>query len=115
MGDTIWHCHLAVSLDGKIARPDGSVDDWLADYPAEDFGIDTFLAGVDAILMGRGTYEAVRHPHPTAWVRSGPPAGRDRASGSRWPHRRRTAWPPTTRRACLDGCDDTLAQIDGQS
>lgn len=68
MGGIIWHCHIAVSLDGKIARPDGSVDDWLADYPAEDFGIDTFLAGVDAILMGRGTYEAVRGlgdwPHP---------------------------------------------------
>jgi dihydrofolate reductase len=61
MGGTIWHCHIAVSLDGKIARPDGSVDDWLAaDYPAEDFGFDTFLAGVDAILMGRGSYEAAR-------------------------------------------------------
>jgi dihydrofolate reductase len=60
MAGTVWHCHIAVSLDGKIARPDGSVDDWLADYPAEDFGIDAFLAGVDAILMGRGTYEAVR-------------------------------------------------------
>jgi dihydrofolate reductase len=56
MGGTIWHCHIAVSLDGKIARPDGSVDDWLAaDYPAEDFGFDAFLAGVDAILMGRTT------------------------------------------------------------
>lgn len=69
MDGTIWHCHIAVSLDGKIARPDGSVDDWLgADYPAEDFGFDAFLAGVDAILMGRGTYEAVRRlgdwPYP---------------------------------------------------
>lgn len=61
MGSTIWHCHIAVSLDGKIARPDGSVEDWLAaDYPAEDFGFDSFLAGVDAILMGRGTYDAIR-------------------------------------------------------
>ena len=33
MGSTIWHCHIATSLDGKIARPDGSVEDWLAaDY-----------------------------------------------------------------------------------
>jgi dihydrofolate reductase len=69
MGGTIWHCHIAVSLDGKIARPDGSVDDWLApDYPAEDFGFDAFLAGVDAILMGRGTYDVVRRlgdwPYP---------------------------------------------------
>ncbi len=58
---TIWHCHVAVSLDGKIARTDGSVEDWLAaDYPAEDFGFGEFFAGVDAILMGRGTYDAVR-------------------------------------------------------
>ncbi|MCI0752256.1 dihydrofolate reductase family protein [Teichococcus vastitatis] len=61
MGATVWHCHIAVSLDGKIARPDGSVDDWLAaDYPAEDFGFGAFFAGVDAILMGRGTYDALR-------------------------------------------------------
>ena len=61
MGRTVWHCHIAASLDGKIARPDGSVDDWLAaEYPAEDFGFTAFFASVDAILMGRGTYEAVR-------------------------------------------------------
>jgi dihydrofolate reductase len=66
---TVWHCHVAVSLDGKIARPDGSVDDWLvADHRPEDFGFEAFLAGVDAILMGRGTYDAVRRmgdwPYP---------------------------------------------------
>ncbi len=55
---TIWHCHIAVSLDGLIAKPDGSVD-WLAAYPAEDFGIDTFPASVDTIPMGRATCEAV--------------------------------------------------------
>ena len=60
MGRTIWHCHIATSLDGKIARPDGSVHDWLAAaYPAEDFGFTDFFGTVDAILMGRGTYEAV--------------------------------------------------------
>lgn len=63
MARTIWHCHLAASLDGKIARPDGGVDDWLAaEYPAEDFGFGAFLAGVDAILMGRATYDAIRRP-----------------------------------------------------
>jgi dihydrofolate reductase len=66
---TIWHCHVAMSLDGRIARPDGSVEDWLAaDYPAEDFGFDEFMATVDAILMGRATYEAIRQlgdwPYP---------------------------------------------------
>jgi len=59
MPRTIWHCHIAISLDGKIARADGSFD-WLEGHPVEEFGIEAFLAGVDAILMGRGTYDAVR-------------------------------------------------------
>lgn len=60
---TVWHCHIAVSLDGKIARPDGGVEDWLvADYPPEGLGFEEFYAGVGAILMGRGTYEAIA-PH----------------------------------------------------
>ncbi len=67
MTRTVWHCHIAVSLDGKIARPDGSFD-WLIEYPPQEFGIDAFLAEVDAIVMGRATYEAVRGfgdwPHP---------------------------------------------------
>lgn len=72
MGKTIWHCHVAVSLDGKIARPDGGVEDWLArDYPAEDFGFDAFLAGAGAILMGRATYDAI-HRHG-AWPYPGKP------------------------------------------
>jgi dihydrofolate reductase len=57
---TTFHCHIAMSLDGRIARPDGAVD-WLAsEAPPETFGFDAFYAGVDAILMGRGTYDAVR-------------------------------------------------------
>lgn len=56
---TIWHCMIAMSLDGLIARPDGSVD-WLEPYPPEAFGVDEFLASIDAIVMGRGTYDAVR-------------------------------------------------------
>lgn len=56
---TLFHCHVAVSLDGCIARPDGSFD-WLEPYPPGEFGFDAFYAGVDAILMGRATYEAVR-------------------------------------------------------
>lgn len=65
---TIWHFHAAVSLDAKLARPDGAVD-WLANYPPDDaLGFTQFLASADAILMGRSTYEAVRRlsdwPHP---------------------------------------------------
>ncbi len=64
---TVWHCHIAVSLDGKIARHDGSFD-WLEGYPPEEFGINAFLTEVDAIVMGRATYEIMRGfddwPHP---------------------------------------------------
>ncbi len=76
---TIWHFHAAISLDGKLARPDGSVD-WLADYPPDDaLGFTQFIESVDAILMGRGTYEAVRdlgdwpYPHkPTVVLTNRP-------------------------------------------
>lgn len=56
---TTFHCHIAVSLDGRIARPDGGID-WLEGHPPDAFGFDAFYAGVDAILMGRGTYDVVR-------------------------------------------------------
>jgi dihydrofolate reductase len=53
----------ATSLDGFIARQDGSID-WLnkaaAEAPkGEDFGYKSFLASVDAIVMGRNTFEQV--------------------------------------------------------
>ena len=67
MSGTIWHCHIAMSLDGKIARPDGSFD-WLEPYPPQEFGIEPFLADVEAIVMGRATYDVIRGfgewPHP---------------------------------------------------
>ncbi|WP_333815296.1 dihydrofolate reductase family protein [Tabrizicola sp.] len=56
---TVWHCHIAVSLDGKIARPDGGIDWLVADYTPEGLGFEDFYADVGAILMGRGTYDAI--------------------------------------------------------
>ncbi len=57
---TIWHCNVAVSLDGRIARPDGSVDDWLVDkYPSDNDDFAEFLNTIDAILMGRDTFDVV--------------------------------------------------------
>ncbi len=54
----------AMSLDGFIARPDGSVD-WLDAFPADaDFDFQAFEASVTGIVMGRGSYEAARR-HPT--------------------------------------------------
>ena len=54
------HVFIATSLDGFIARPDGSLD-WLVsrDAPGEDHGYTAFIADIDGLVMGRGTYEAV--------------------------------------------------------
>lgn len=57
------HVFIATSLDGFIARPDGSLD-WLlqaqAAAPAgEDFGYAEFMDGIDALMMGRKTFETV--------------------------------------------------------
>jgi dihydrofolate reductase len=54
----------ATSLDGFIAREDGDID-WLQAGghgevdEAEDFGYEAFMCAVDALVMGRNTYEKV--------------------------------------------------------
>ncbi|GHG07703.1 deaminase reductase [Deinococcus piscis] len=52
---------LAVSLDGFIAREDGSLD-WLPQPEAggDDYGYAEFFGGIDVLVMGRHTYEMVR-------------------------------------------------------
>lgn len=54
------HVFIATSLDGFIAREDGSLD-WLLsrDAPDEDHGYTAFIRDIDAIIMGRGSYETV--------------------------------------------------------
>lgn len=56
---------IGLSVDGFIARPDGGLD-WLtgaAESPdsaaGEDYGYERFIAGIDALVMGRKTYETV--------------------------------------------------------
>lgn len=54
---------IATSLDGFIARSDGRID-WLNDAnalvpPGEDCGFAEFLSSVDALVMGRNTFEQV--------------------------------------------------------
>jgi dihydrofolate reductase len=49
---------IATSLDGFIARPDGALD-WLPAGGGEPHGYDEFIATVDAIVIGRKTFETV--------------------------------------------------------
>lgn len=57
---TTGHVFIATSLDGFIARLDGTLD-WLEKQPTagEDFGYDAFMDSVDGLVMGRGTFEQV--------------------------------------------------------
>lgn len=49
---------IAVSLDGFIARPNGAID-WLSsvEREGEDYGYKAFFDSVDALVLGRNTYE----------------------------------------------------------
>ena len=49
---------IATSLDGFIARRDGAID-WLPADGGEPHGYTEFIATVDAIVMGRNTFETV--------------------------------------------------------
>jgi dihydrofolate reductase len=52
---------IATSLDGYIADADGGIE-WLNDIPNpdnSDFGYAEFISGIDAIVMGRKSYEKV--------------------------------------------------------
>ena len=53
---------IATSLDGYIARTNGAID-WLptesADGPDEDYGYKKFVYTVDALVMGRNSFETV--------------------------------------------------------
>ncbi|MBL8000324.1 MAG: dihydrofolate reductase [Flavobacteriales bacterium] len=50
-----------VSLDGFIARPHGALDFLVGDGTAAmgDHGYEAFMAGIDALVMGRRTFEVV--------------------------------------------------------
>ncbi|THF85050.1 dihydrofolate reductase [Deinococcus sp. KSM4-11] len=68
---TAFLVYIAASVDGFIARPDGTLD-WLPgaqpDSPpmpaGEDHGYDAFMARVDTVVMGRGTFDTVRDYRP---------------------------------------------------
>ncbi|MGC2288736.1 MAG: dihydrofolate reductase family protein [Thermoplasmata archaeon] len=49
---------IATSVDGFIARKDGGID-WLPVDGGEPHGYDEFMATVDAVVIGRKTFETV--------------------------------------------------------
>ena len=48
--------YIAQSLDGFIARPDGSID-WLRPYDDVDYGYSTFIRDIGTVVMGRASYD----------------------------------------------------------
>ena len=55
------YVYIASSLDGFIATIDGGLD-WLNEIPnpdQSDYGYAEFISGIDAIVMGRNTFEKV--------------------------------------------------------
>ncbi|MBI4666456.1 MAG: dihydrofolate reductase [Nitrospinae bacterium] len=47
---------IAMSLDGYITGPDGDIS-WL--FTDQDYGITKFIEGVDTLIMGRKSYDAM--------------------------------------------------------
>ncbi len=55
------YVYIAASLDNFIAAPDGSLD-WLNEIPnptQSDYGFAGFIRNIDAVVMGRKTFETV--------------------------------------------------------
>ena len=55
------YVYVAASLDGYIATKDGGID-WLSEIPNpdhSDYGYAKFIQEIDAIVMGRNTFEKV--------------------------------------------------------
>ena len=69
MGNFVY---IATSLDGYIARLDGTID-WLTSIPDPDpssYGYDEFISKIDALVMGRNTFDFVKNMTP--WFYSVP-------------------------------------------
>ena len=56
--------YVATSIDGFIARKNGSVD-WLTKYnnTGEDFGYKEFLDSVETVILGNTTYREFKAPY----------------------------------------------------
>ncbi|WP_407049610.1 dihydrofolate reductase family protein [Methyloraptor flagellatus] len=75
--------YIAQSVDGFIADRTGGID-FLKPYEGWDFGYDAFYRGVDAVVMGRKTYQHCRtfpewpyHGRAVIVMTKGPPLDGD--------------------------------------
>ncbi len=62
---------IATSLDGYIATSDHGLD-WLESLPnpdGNDYGFSAFMETIDAVVMGRGTFEVIRGFRPWPYPR----------------------------------------------
>ena len=68
---TSGHVFIGTSLDSFIARRNHDIA-WLTDFPTpgEDHGFAAHMERVDGVIMGRGTYEVIKHFRP--WFYSKP-------------------------------------------
>lgn len=82
--------YVASSLDGCIAKEDGDVS-WLEELniSMEETGYDEFYSTVDALVMGRNTYEMI-------------------VSFGQWPYGDKPVWVCTSKR--IDSMDDCNLQ-----
>ncbi len=56
------YVYIATSIDGYIAKADGDID-WLHEQPNptnSDYGYAEFIANIDALVMGRNSFDKVR-------------------------------------------------------
>lgn len=64
--------YIATSIDGYIARTDGSLDwlDCVAGFE-DDYGLKSLLESVDAVIMGSKTYEVAASAPDSEWPYNG--------------------------------------------
>ncbi len=69
-GRQVWmrvSVFVGVSIDGFIAREDGSLD-YLKPFEGEDHGYDEFMRSIDALVVGRATYDTVLRFDAWPWA-----------------------------------------------
>ncbi|WP_448702346.1 dihydrofolate reductase family protein [Mucilaginibacter sp. AW1-3] len=60
MADRKVKLFIAMSLDGFIAKPDGSLDFLsIVEQKGEDYGYSEFIKDIDTVILGRKTYDKV--------------------------------------------------------